>query len=651
MKLVKNFTIAMILVAMLAITTIPLIQAEEAPSTSAVAGIPNMRSTEPPRRDTVWGVGAYRSPTQFRPLELPPMADAGMYEALFGYNSATEELVPSIGLSYEWSTDGSSVTIELNDNAEWSDGEALDATDVVYSYELTGKQAAYIDDFADRFDSFNVVDSDTVRFDVNPGYENSRQVEYWLQNDIPIVPEHVWTDIEDTEGISDFTGIFQNDWFEDDFPDEWKVISGPYAPVYRDAAETTAAYQYRGEDWWGEGILYQDIPNADEEPPKYIGSTVFASNTEQDLAFIQGDVDLYAGFYAKIWEVWEDAEEGDAGYYINSWFGQDAPYFLAASSIFAMAVNQADETSILAVPEFRQALAYAINYVPMPDAAASGYWSRAKPGFIDDNSAAHAPFYDADVTADHPYALDVDEAISLMNGIPGIGGNEDDGWTYNGEDVGPYSLVSVTGWGDVNQGCEMAAADILANLGIELTFETRDFNLFISSIADMDYDFAMSVMGNKIFESPQRFLDAMRGQTTFNKNMTRWNTAGANTFEALWQTLETAEAADYATALDTMQEILAEEIPEIPLFVNGYWYAFSEYQWTGWTSEDNNYQHATTSWTDNEYAIKTRFILNLRNTGRNPPSAAIPWFGLEFFVLIGIVSIVVLTGVRLKRKR
>ncbi|TKJ18546.1 MAG: hypothetical protein CEE43_17830 [Promethearchaeota archaeon Loki_b32] len=652
MKFGKKFPIAMMFLLFLTAAMIPLTLANPKPSTT---GLPSIRGTEPPRHETVWMVGAYVLPDEFLPwsTEVHPGTDC-MYESLFGWNDVKVELIPCIGTSYSWSATGDSITIELNTNAEWSDGEALDADDVVYSYELAQAQGRYTADFEARFESFNKVDADTVRFDIKAGYNFSRQVEWWITRNIPIVPKHVWTEIvaeHGTDVVGDVGELvtFQNDWFDsDNVPDEWKVISGPYAPVYRDALETTCAYQYRGEDWWGEGIIYQDIPNADEEPPKYIGHTTFATNTEQDFAFIQGDVDLYAGYYHHIWDIWEGADEGDPGYYVSTWYGHEAPYISAVSSLMNLAPNHLLADSPLGVKEFRQALAWAINYVPIPMAAASGYWTQAKPGFIDNNSAAHAPYYDASVTTTYQKSEDVTKAVALLESIPGMTGSVAAGWTYNGVAVGPYESIVPIGWSDAIIFQDMVCADITDNLGITITSKQVDFDLvWIGLIENNDYDFATYCTGSRIENPAHVFLKSLRGRHSTWVNATNWDNS---TFDDLWQTLESASETLYATNVDILQEILAEEVPEIPCFVNGYWYAFSEYHWTGWASEANKFQQACTSWATDMFAVKTRLMLNLKTTGRKP-SQPIPWFGLEFFVLIGIISITVLTGRRLKKKR
>ncbi|MFX1573178.1 MAG: ABC transporter substrate-binding protein [Promethearchaeota archaeon] len=642
-------TILFGLLFLMAITMIPITQARVKPANTE---LPAILTKEPPREETVWMTGSYDSPTQFLPwsTNLPPGSEL-MYESLFGYNSEKGKLIPCIGTNYSWSKTGDSITIDLNSKAKWSNGETIDADDVVYSYELAQAQARYTKDFSARFTNFTKVDKDTVRFDINTtaGYNHSRQVEIWIEYNIPIVPKDVWTEIVEEKDTMDL-GTYQYDWFDsEDVPDKWKVISGPYAPVYRDASESTCAYQYR-EDWWGAGVLYQDIPNADKEPPKYIGGVRFATNTEQDLAFIKGNIDLYAGYYHHIWDIWEGAKEGSVKSYISCWYGHEEPYQLAASTLITLAPNHLLKDSPLGVKEFREALSYAINYEPIPDAAASGYWTTSKPGYIDDNSALHKPYYNASVTEKYEKSLDVDKAIAILKNITGMTGNEDDGWKYNDKKVGPYEAIVPTGWSDVVSYTEMVCADIKENLGIEIEATQVDYEkVFQPKIADNDFDFALFCVGNRISDPPQRFLDYMRGVHLWNKNATNWQN---KEFEALWQTLESANETVYKANLNRMQEILAQEVPEIPGFVNGYWYAYNGFLWDGWTNAKNNFQQICTTWTNDQFAIKTRLLLNLESTGRKLPSkGVIPWFGLELFILIGIISIAAVTVFRLKRKR
>jgi ABC-type transport system substrate-binding protein len=650
----KKFSIA---IFFLFIAIIPLL------AMTPVIGIPNQRTTDSPRQETVWMAGSYNGASSFIPWStgLHPGTDCGVYEALFGRDTLNEVDIPCIGTSYSWGATGENITIELNPNAEWSDGQPLNASDVAYSFALAGNQSRYKTDFDLRFEDFVAVDADTVRFDMKPGYEYSRQVEVWIKGNIPIVPKHIWTQIVASVGESDFSiTSFQYDWFDPaDTPETWKVISGPYAPVYRNAMETTCIYQYRGEDWWGHDILYTDLPNYSpaqrENPgaegciPKYLASNAFWDNPQQDLAFIQGTIDLFGGYYANIWEVWQNAAPDSPQSFVTTWYGHDAPYMLAASALMNLVPNHLLPNSPLGVKEFRQALSYAINYDPIPDDAASGYWTQAKPGWLDNNSLLHAPYYNASITQQYRKYQNVTKAIELLESIPGMTGSVIAGWTYNGVPVGPYDAITPTGWTDATAFTTYVTDDIRTNLNIDIQVSEVPYEtVYQPRIANQNFNFSMGCVGNRLADPPSRFLDYLRGEHLWNKNQSSWYNAEFNT---LWNSLDAAPEATYAANLDRMQEIIADEAPEIAGFVNGYWYAVNEYLWEGWATADNDFQQIITSWTDDQFVMKIRLLLNLVNTGREPAAAAIPWFGLELFIMIGVISVTALTVFRLKRKR
>src|SRR5690606_14358211 len=62
-----------------------------------------------------------------------------IYEPLFFFNqTADEEPTGMIGESYEYSEDGTQITIKIKEGLKWSDGEPLTADDVVFTYQYEG---------------------------------------------------------------------------------------------------------------------------------------------------------------------------------------------------------------------------------------------------------------------------------------------------------------------------------------------------------------------------------------------------------------------------------------------------------------------------------------------------------------------------------
>ena len=58
-----------------------------------------------------------------------------VYEPLFNYDPLTNEYIPWLAESGEWTSD-TEYTIKLREGITWADGEPLTADDVVFTLEL-----------------------------------------------------------------------------------------------------------------------------------------------------------------------------------------------------------------------------------------------------------------------------------------------------------------------------------------------------------------------------------------------------------------------------------------------------------------------------------------------------------------------------------
>ena len=105
----------------------------------------------------MWMYGGGNRPFHLNPFHQdPPVCLPMMYECLFGFNTLTQVYEPCIGTDITWNSARTNITINLNPNAEWSDGNPITPDDVCYSYELGMWAAKLKDDFRKRYISFNV---------------------------------------------------------------------------------------------------------------------------------------------------------------------------------------------------------------------------------------------------------------------------------------------------------------------------------------------------------------------------------------------------------------------------------------------------------------------------------------------------------------
>lgn len=618
----------------------------------------------PTRSNTVWGLGYQTEAIDFNPYTTSAAYGITfMYETLFGMNYLSDELIPVLGTNYTWAANGLSITIDLRSDAKWSDGETIDADDVVFSYQLASKQLKFSADMQERITKVEKVSATQVKITLDSDYPFSAVVELWLITDVFIVPEHVWKHIvvEVNAENDDLEKLFLNDWFNASFNASWKVSSGPYVPYSRSATFDEELYVLR-DDWWGSGKIHTDLPDTGGIPKvRYIGLRQFPSNVAQDTSFLTGETDLYAGFYNQIWiAIGENPN-------IGTWFGKKAPYFASLSGTIDIAFNHL----IYPLNEvwLRKALAYTLDYDTIAYVAACGYWARARQGLIDDRSATHLTVYNA--TIQETYGIDYNTTMAVdilddycyqdtngewwTNDIPvkyqGMPGAADDDPVHDGMNIklGGWEIVVPIGWTDVIKATEQWCTYFSA---INITCTKKEINFWpeftLDTLEINDYELAMDCCGAPIKDIPLRVFSTRRGTHFWYSNVCNWYNPE---FNSLYEDYETQKpgSAEQKAAASRMQYLYATEIPQIPTHVNGIWYAYSTEYWEGWLSEENAYNQICTTYIMNEAAVKVRLLLNLYPAGPVEPPI-IPWNGLIFSSIIGVIIVVLVTGRRLKKR-
>ncbi|GAA1192652.1 ABC transporter substrate-binding protein [Prauserella alba] len=109
---------------------------------------------------------------------------------------SAEDATPSPGVASEWesSEDGLTWTYTVNPDVTWSDGEDVTSEDVKFTLEkiMNDPVAAEANgSYVENFEKVTTPDEDTVEVRTSEPQASMTAL------DIPIVPEHVWSDVED----------------------------------------------------------------------------------------------------------------------------------------------------------------------------------------------------------------------------------------------------------------------------------------------------------------------------------------------------------------------------------------------------------------------------------------------------------------------
>ena len=190
-----------------------------------------------------------------------------MYDQLITYSP--EDMSPQPGLASDWETsdDGLTWTFTIRDDVTWSDGEKFTANDVAFTLNRIldgGPEAATWGSY------LNSVETITAPNDATVVMKLSEPNAVLPLLPMPIVPEHIWSDISEEDVKS--------------YDNEGEVVgTGPFRYVEGTAGGSLYKFEVN-PDYWG------TQPNIDE-----IIFTVYQAEDPMVQALKTGEIDFADG--------------------------------------------------------------------------------------------------------------------------------------------------------------------------------------------------------------------------------------------------------------------------------------------------------------------------------------------------------------------
>ena len=223
--------------------------------------------------------GQFADPELMNPYVPGGLRNQGLHQAvqepLFILNYQTGEIEPWLGESMEADETFTTWTLNLRKGVEWSDGEAFNADDIVFTMGLLLEHTElnYAAGMQDWVESVEKVDDFTVTFNLtrpNPRFQlDNWSVRIW--GGPIILPEHIWS------GQDPLT-------FKNYDPEKgWPVFTGPYL---LDSVSPTEFSYVRHDDWWGAKVGWKELP----EPKKLIWIRSASDETAVNV-MAQGGID------------------------------------------------------------------------------------------------------------------------------------------------------------------------------------------------------------------------------------------------------------------------------------------------------------------------------------------------------------------------
>ena len=385
--------------------------------------------------------------SNFNPYMIPK--DRGMAgalaEPLFLPNLITGQLDPWLAESVVSDDGGLTWTVTLRDGVTWSDGEALDSDDVIFTVGMLAATPDFTNVPSVDFSSVTAeaIDSHTVTFthaEPSPRWALTTFGNPSSGNMFVVVPEHIWSSVDD---VITYTN-------------ENPVFTGAY--TVSDVSASRIIY-VRDDDWWGAATGFEDLPG-----PSEMHWVTYEDEEQKVAAMDRGELDMASNISGPTFQALI-ARNSD----VHGW--TDAPPFGSVDAC-PRALHFNNEK----IPSAD--VHWAINHAIDRDTLISVAYGGA--GGASQESRSFFPAY----AALQSYVEDV-EAAGLFDQFPVGEYNPDrarERLAAAGFEEGEFSLVVTA----VEQPSEIAMAEVIAEqlqaVGIDASFEVAAIPDFVEGL-------------------------------------------------------------------------------------------------------------------------------------------------------------------------
>ncbi len=442
--------------------------------------------------------GATSSPKTFNPMMANETSSNEVIQllsiSLTEIDYRTQEDIPMLAKSWEFSADRRSVTFHLRRGACFSDGHPITSDDVKFSFDVVmdpdlhpSMQDALIMDVAGKRLPFTYSAPDSYTFVVTSPVVDALILPH--SSNVRIVPRHVLEPAFRSGGFgSRYTTAT---------PPESLVTSGPFR--LRSYLENQQTVLERNPWWFGVDAAGKRLP--------YLDEVVFRVAKDQDVAaqmFHAGELDGLDNVKAEDYKkyVAEQKQKGftlhDVGTSFNTnflWFNLNRVRTPEKGKKLGDPKVEPHQFALFSNREFRRAVSMAIDRESIIKGPFYGYglkaWSIMTPG--------NARWYDSTITApDHDPAA----ARELLDRL-GLTDRNGDGVREDAAGRPVAFTLIYNADNKVRASMATLLQDDLAKVGIRLTPSGVDFNTLVTKTrSDFQYEACLLGLGSAVPSDP-----------------------------------------------------------------------------------------------------------------------------------------------------
>jgi peptide/nickel transport system substrate-binding protein len=405
---------------------------------------------------------------------------AGQTQGWFGINIIYEEALlvvgplfrakevepwPNLAKSYEWSDDGTELTMHLIEGAKWSDGEPFSADDVMFTWEYfildpnvnsatsrTTWQIGGEDVTLEKVDDYTIKWTFPVPFPVQMLFN---MTEY----NFAVWPQHIWEPLHPAFSDNDYIA-FEKAWPPEKLPN---VGMGPWIAVEYKTDELMVLR--RNPYYWKVDEAGNQLPYLDEvvfeKGSTGVGRTLSCLAGTGDHSNLENPSTFN--------ETLKRAAEADAHFSV-AWGPEMLSFPLLVNQSASLGVKDerdAELRKLFRNVTFRRAVSQAVDRDGIAQAIIRGPFLRAFPGGLYPGAAE----YDRASVVYYPYSPDTSRKLLAELGFEDTDGNGILNWT-EGPLAGEDLVIALTATEDQAESVSVAEAlvPLMADVGIQVNF-------------------------------------------------------------------------------------------------------------------------------------------------------------------------------------
>jgi peptide/nickel transport system substrate-binding protein len=464
-----------------------------------------------------------------------------VYEPLMFVNSLESgKVTPWLATSYAWSNNNKTVTFTIRKGVKWSDGKPFSAADVVFTFNLLKKFPGL-----DLNSIWSVLSSVTQNGDqVVMNFKNAAvPYFYYIADQVPIVPEHIWSSLKNPVTYNDPNPIG----------------TGAYTVKCKPQQITFLA----SKDYWQPG----------EPKIAQVNEPAFTSNDPANTYLATGQAQWGAQYIPSI-KTFYSAKSPNYHY----WFPP-----VANVDIF---VNLKDP--ILSNVAVRQAMAYAIDRQKVSQIGESGYEPASnQTGIV---TPTFSSWEDAPEAGQYNYGYDPSKAISILKHAGFKQNSSGIFETPSGQPLS-FKILNNGGYSDWVASVQVIQQELKA-VGIQITPE----NLTGTSLTNAIYNGQFQLAYADESGGPTPYYE-MRAWL-YSKNTAPIGQQASSNFERYASPATDKLIDEYATTtsatmqhsiIDQLEEVMLKDVPVIPITEEVDWYQYDTGSFTGWATPSDPY--------------------------------------------------------------